>query len=237
MGFRSNITSRKAVLEHQKGNLEAAKVLYEQAIAQGAIDAATFIPYASLLTRVGEYEKAVEYLKKAEKAPGVTPEQKRQIFMHYAAAQYKLGNLDRALEILWEIHRKNPTGTIYQTLGYLLVEKGDAETALAFNKEAVDYDDEDSVALDNLAQTYYRLLSDKASAKEYFDKAYKIKPTQVDTLYFLAMYDADDGNLDDAREKLETAGSGRISPLNYATKERIAEALAGLSSQRQPTGV
>jgi tetratricopeptide (TPR) repeat protein len=228
MSFMSNLTARKALMAHQKDDLEAARPLYEKAISQGANDAGTFIPYASLLTRLGEYEKSVEYLKKAEKAPGVTADQKRQIFVHYAAAQYKLGNIDRAIEILWEIHNKNHTGTIYQTLGYLLVEKGDAEAALAFNLEAVDYDDEDAVLLDNLAQVYYRMLNDKLKAREYFDKAHKIKESQVDTLYFLALYDIDEGKPNDAREKLETAQNGRKSPLNYATKERIAQALAGL---------
>ena len=105
---------------------------------------------------------------------------------------------------------------------------GDYEKALAFNTEAYEYDDEDSITLDNLAQTYYRLGNDKAKAREFFDKAIEIKPTQIDTLYFLAQYDIEAGDRDAARKKLETAAKGRFSPLNYATREMVQSALDSL---------
>ena len=92
------------------------------------------------------------------------------------------------------------------------MEAGDYEKALAFNTEAYEYDDEDSITLDNLAQTYYRLGNDKAKAREFFQKAIELKPTQIDTLYFLAQYDIEEGNRDAAREKLEKALKGRFSP-------------------------
>ena len=103
----------------------------------------------------------------------------------------------------------------------MYIEAGDAEKALAYNLEAVDYDDEDPVVLDNMGQTYYRLLGDKEKAKEYFDRAHDIKDTQIDTLYFLAKYDVEAGDKEEALKKLETALEGRFSPLNYATKERV----------------
>lgn len=117
---------------------------------------------------------------------------------------------------------------MYETLGYLYVEAGDYEKALAFNTEAYDYDDEDSITLDNLAQTYYRLGNDKAKAREFFQKAIELKPTQIDTLYFLAQYDIEEGNKDAAREKLEKALKGRFSPLNYATREMVQASLDSL---------
>ena len=104
----------------------------------------------------------------------------------------------------------------------------DYEKALAFNTEAYDYDDEDSITLDNLAQTYYRLGNDKAKAREFFQKAIELKPTQIDTLYFLAQYDIEEGNKDAAREKLEKALKGRFSPLNYATREMVQASLDSL---------
>ena len=39
------------------------------------------------------------------------------------------------------------SGLVYETLGYLYVEAGDYEKALAFNTEAYEYDDEDSICL------------------------------------------------------------------------------------------
>jgi tetratricopeptide (TPR) repeat protein len=109
------------------------------------------------------------------------------------------------------------------------VEAGDFEKALAFNTKAVEYDDEDAICLDNLAQTYYRLKGgDKHKAKEYFIEALRIKPSQIDTLYFLAQYDIEDGKSQEAIEKLEQAMEGRFSPLNYATPEKITLLLESL---------
>ena len=91
------------------------------------------------------------------------------------------------------------------------------------------YDEEDPISLDNLGQTYYRLLNDPAKALPYFQKAHEIKPSQIDTLYFLAQYDIEAGDRDAARKKLETALNGRFSPLNYASRETIDKVLAQLS--------
>ena len=139
-----------------------------------------------------------------------------------------MDEIEKGIDILERLHEKQPSGVIYQTLGYLYVEAGDAEKALAFNLEAYDYDDEDSIVLDNLAQTYYRLTGEKEKAKEYFEKAIEIKPTQIDTLYFLAQYDIEAGNTAAAKEKLEKALEGRFSPLNHATREMVEKQLASL---------
>jgi tetratricopeptide (TPR) repeat protein len=108
------------------------------------------------------------------------------------------------------------------------VEAGDKEKAVAFNEEALAYDDEDPITLDNLGQTYYRLTDDREKAKEYFLKALEQKPGQIDTLYFLAQYDIADKNPAAAAEKLKTALEGRFSPLNHATREKITEQLNAL---------
>ena len=108
------------------------------------------------------------------------------------------------------------------------MEAVDDEKALAFNTEAYEYDDEDSITLDNLAQTYYRLGNDKAKAREFFQKALERKSKQIDTLYSLAQYDIEEGNKDAAREKLEKAAKGRFSPLNYATREMVQASLDSL---------
>jgi len=121
--------------------------------------------------------------------------------------------------------RHNKKGSDYIIIGYLKIEKGDADDALAFNLEALEYDDSDPVFLDNLAQTYYRLLHDKEKAKPYFEKALELKPSAIDTNYFLSLYAIEAGDYAKAREHLETAKKGFFSPLNYATPEKIDEEL------------
>lgn len=225
MGFMDAIKARQAVNLHQKGQYDKAFALYEELYQKGFVSAVYMLPYSVLLLRQGDVEenflKTKEVLKKAEKAPDLSPEKRQQLLMNYAIAQYKLGEMEKALNLLEAAYRKNPTGIIYESLGFLYVQAGDAEKALSFNMEALEYDEEDAVTLDNLGQTYYRLLNDKEKAREYFEKAHTIRSAQIDTLYFLSRYDLEEGKKQEAIEKLEVAREGRFSPLNYVTKAMI----------------
>lgn len=232
MGLKQELRARKALMNHSKGNTEEAYREYEAMYAEGTLTAAKYLlPYSILLLRRGEYEKTREVLKKAEKAPGGLDDSQRALLLNnYAVASWKLGKMDYAIELLQKVHAKTPSGNSYATLGFLLVERGNYDEALSFNKDAVEYDDEDAILLDNLAQTYYRLGGDEGQkeARAWFEKAVKFKPDAIDTNYFLACYDIADGKFDDAREKLEICSAGRVSPLNYATRERVSELLKSL---------
>lgn len=233
MGFMDAIKARKALMAHQKGRADEAFQTYEALYAGGYYAAAYMLPYSVLLLRKGgeeNYLKVKEVLKKAEKAPDLDESRRKQLLMNYAVAQYKLGEMEKAIQLLERTHQKGPNGLIYGALGFLYIQAGDAEKALAFNREALEYDDEDPVALDNLGQTYYRLLNDKKTARGYFNKALEYKSNQIDTLYFLSRYDLEEGKKADALEKLETAVEGRFSPLNYVTKEQLEEEIARLKA-------
>lgn len=229
MAFGTDLKARRALAAHGRNKLDEAYALYGEAYASGMNNARYLLPYSILLLRRGEYDRAGEVLRKVEKSPGgITPEQRSQMLLNYAVVCWKQGRLPYALELLREVYRKGPSGNIYGTLGYLLIEQGDFEEAVAFGKEAVEYDDEDPIALDNLAQAYYRLgngKEDKETARGLFQKALSFRPTAIDSNYFLALYDIEDGNIDAAREKLEVSRSGKFSPLNYATPELVEEKL------------
>lgn len=227
MSIKATIKARTAAAKLAKGDTEGAVALYAEAVNEGLQDPRSLLNYSVLLIRRGEYQTARELLVKMQKYP-MTDENRRTLFVNYASCVYKMGELQKGIELLERQHQKQPSGIVYQTLGYLYIEAGDLDTALAFNTEAMDYDDEDSIVLDNLAQTYYRLVGDKEKAKPYFEKALEAKPNQIDTLYFLSLYDIDAGNKEAAREKLETALEGRFSPLNFATKEMVEKALQAL---------
>ena len=220
------MAGRKAATAHSKGEYQKALQLYDEAYEKGMDQVRLLRSYSVLLIRTRNFDKALEILKKIEKQPGITAKDKVDIHVNYAIILWQKGHLDRALQILDDEFRKLKNGTMYSIIGYLKIEKGDAEEALAFNLEALDYDDQDPVFLDNLGQTYYRLLGDKEKARGYFEKAIALKPSAIDTNYFLALYDIEEGQLEQARERLETARSGFFSPLNYATPELIDQRLA-----------
>ena len=225
MSLFANLTGNKALTAHNKGEYEKALQLYEEAVSKGANNLRILRGYSILLIRTSQFDKALEILKKMEKLPGIQAKDKANIRVNYAIILARKGHLDRAMEILEDEFRHMKNGTMYSIIGFLKIEQGNAEEALAFNKEAYEYDDADPLFLDNLAQTYYRLLSDKESAKVYFDKAIELKPEAIDTNYFLALYDIEAGNKENAVKRLETALKGFTSPLNYATPEMIREKL------------
>ena len=108
-----------------------------------------------------------------------------------------------------------------------VIEQGERDRdfakALAFNTEALDYDDEDAVVLDNMGQLHLR-MGERAKAKEFFEKAHEAKPAQVDTLYYLAKLAGEDGERDKALSYLDTALSGNFSALSTISREQ-AQAL------------
>ena len=231
MNIMANIKAQSAARKYQKGEVEAAKQLYEEALKMGLNEPRSILSYSVLLLRGGEYQKARELLVQHQKNPMLNAENKKQLYVNYAVCMYKLGDHDKAIRVLESQHQKDPSGLVYQTLGYLYVATGDTDKAVSFNQEALEYDDEDPITLDNLGQAYYRVNKDKNKAKEYFEKALAQKPGQIDTLYFLAQYDIEAGDQKAAAEKLQTALEGRFSPLNHATKEMIEEQLKTLKTE------
>lgn len=123
MGFMANLKGQRAYAAHNKGDLVKAKKLYEEAMAGGLLSARPMLGYAILLIREGSYEKAIELLKKTEKAPDLTPDRRSQLVVDYAACCAKTGQLDKGVRLLERQHRRAPTGVTYQTLGYLYVEQ------------------------------------------------------------------------------------------------------------------
>lgn len=276
MGFLTQIKANKAYRLQQKGQNEEARKLYEEAFAEGMNDPRYNLAYALMIIREGEYQKAKEFLVKHQKAPGMTPSQRVTLLVDYAACCFRLGDVDKGINTLEQQFRKGETGQLYQTLGYLYVEKYDAakrpdfeeqteapgepeetavteETAAAedteetektlspreaweegrkkaedFIRKSVEYDDEDPICLDNMGQFIYRVLEDKAGAREWFDKAYALKDSQIDTLYFLSRYDEEAGDRKAALEKLEKAAGGRFSPLNYCSRETVQKEIERL---------
>ena len=276
MGFLTPIKANKAYRLQQKGQKEEARKLYEEAFAEGLNDPRYNLAYALMIIREGEYQKAKEFLVKHQKAPGMTPSQRVTLLVDYAACCFRLGDVDKGINTLEQQFRKGETGLLYQTLGYLYVEKYDAakrpdfeeqteapgepeetavteETAAAedteetektlspreaweegrkkaedFIRKSVEYDDEDPICLDNMGQFLYRVMEDREGAKAWFEKAYAIKDSQIDTLYFLSRYDEEAGDREGALEKLEKAAGGRFSPLNYCNRETILKEIERL---------
>ncbi len=125
MGILSGMKAAKAVRLQKAGNRTEAIRLYEEAFAEGVNDPRYLLPYALMIIRDGQYQKAREFLVKHQKAPGMSPQQRTELLVYYATCCLRLGNVEKGISTLEAQFRKAETGLIYQTLGYMYVEKYD----------------------------------------------------------------------------------------------------------------
>ena len=137
MGLLTPIKANKAYRLQQKGQREEARKLYEEAYAEGLNDPRYNQAYALLMTRMGEYQKAKEFLVKHQKTPGMSQDQRVTMLVNYAACCFRLGNIDKGIDTLEQQFRKTETGLLYQTLGYLYIEKYDAANKPVFDETPV----------------------------------------------------------------------------------------------------
>lgn len=244
-GITSEITARRAYKAHVTGNQlsekgqaaqsraehEKALKLYDEAIKAGVKKPVYLMAYGMLLLRYGRYEEARALFLRAESSRDITKEERAQLRINYAVTQWKLGNLDASILQFKIAQNTKKNGTIYGSLGYVLIEKarqtGDFTEALEYNMEALEYDDEDAVVLDNLGQLYLA-MGDKEKALEYFTKAHERKPAQVDTLYYLAKLAAERGETAQAKEYLEKALTGNYSALCTTSRDQAQALLDSL---------
>ena len=126
MGVMALMKARKAATLQSKGDVQGAMALYEEALAKGLTDMRMILAYTVLLIRNDQYQKAKDLLVSKQKLP-MSAEQKATLFMNYAVCCFKLGDLDRAIDLMEKQHLHQPMGMIYQTLGYFYVEKYDAD--------------------------------------------------------------------------------------------------------------
>jgi len=134
MGFMTGFKANKAYRLQKSGQANEAIALYEECFAEGMDDPRYNLAYALLIIRKGEYQKAKDFLVKHQKAPGMTPEQRVNLLVDYSACCFRLGDLEKAINTLEQQARKGETGLIYQTLGYLYVEKYDAANRPDFSQ-------------------------------------------------------------------------------------------------------
>lgn len=227
MSLMGNLYGFLGYYNHSRGNYEKAQGLYEKAVEKGTNKPNHLLSYGVLMLREGQFEKAKELFSTVLVGMPAKEKQKTMAKMNISLAYWKLGDIDVAVEMLEEVHRKNRSGKVYGTLGYLLIHKGDLDRALEYNLEAFDYDDEDPVVLDNLGQIYYK-MGDMDKAKEFFKKAEEEKDDQAVTLYHLGLIYAGEGDKKMAKEKLEKALTCNITPLSVVTVQDIEEALRNL---------
>lgn len=232
-GAKAQINGQKAMRTHISGNELAnagklpearakyreARDLYEAALSGGPQKANIRQGYAILLMRLGEFEKAMALMQDIRLMKDLTENDWFELRLNYSVCLWKLGRLDEAIATAKRAFQLRKCSSIYSTLGMYLAEKaaetGDFEELEAFNRESMEYDDEDAAIVDNMGAMYEAMEkhdTDPAAkaehrrlAKEYYEKAHAIRPRQIVTMYNLARMYVEDGEMEKARAALEAA--------------------------------
>ena len=243
-----------------KGLLEARPMLgyallliregsYEQAMAlllkaQKAPDltpdrkSQLFVDYAACCAKTGQLDKGVALLEKQHtRTPiGLTYQTLGYLYVEQLAPGKPVADEDTVVMVPGPYEYSDPVpgeGLSVAEKQAIIDEQWAAkvEKARKLIDDSLEYDDEDPVCLDNKGQFFYRVMGDKAAAKEWFDKAHEEKPGQIDSLWFLSRYDLENGDAAAALEKLEVALEGRFSPLNYMDKAGIEAEIKRLKGE------
>ena len=222
-----------------KEKYQAALKLYDEAVRQGNKAPNIMQAYTLLLMREGEFEKARALMEDMSRQKGLSDGDWFQLRIQYSIYLWHDGQLDRAIETIGRAAAHSMNGSVYGTLGMYWVDKarqtGEFGPALEFNRQAMDYDDEDAATLDNMAQLHEAMSAAeqdgekaaayRAQALEYYQKAHAQKPRQITTIYYLARMLHQDGDDAGARKLLDMRDTLYISAICPVTREMI-DALA-----------
>ena len=214
---------------------QTALRLYDEAVRLGTTAPNILQAYALLLMREGDFDKARQLMERMSRMKSLSDEDWFQLRVQYSVNLWVAGELDKAMETINRAATHSMNGTIYNTLGMYWVDKarqtGDFGPALEFNRQALEYDDEDPSTLDNLGQLYEAMAGaendvEKASeyqakAVKYYKKAHALKPRQITTLYYLARMLHEAGDDTGAKELLSVRDTLYYSALCPISREMM----------------
>ena len=241
--YKAHVDAGKLVDEGKVAQAEAkyreAERLYGEAVRAGVDAPKIMHAYAVLSMRLGEFDRARDLLLKLSKQKNLTDADWYNLRLQYSIYQWKMGDVDKAIETIGRAAAHGMNGMIYSTLGMYHVDKakqtGDYSDALRFNLEALDYDDEDAATLDNMAQLYEAMAGAGAGEKaaeyrknalDYYRKAHEVRPRQVTSIYYLARMLHQDGDDAAARKLLSTRDSLYISAVCPVTRQMMDQLAA-----------
>ena len=116
------------------------------------------------------------------------------------------------------------TTNLYQNLGLMYVIKGDARRALDFNKEAFEYNSDDMIIMDNLAESY-ALYGDTEKASELYEKLLEKEPHFPEPYYGYGQLLIKNGQKERGLELIEKSLEKKFTFLSVLQKEDVKKML------------
>lgn len=203
----------------RKGQIEKAIKFYKKASNNIFASCRLKIGYAYFMVKNGYVDEAEEVLNKILNQK-TSRDNEIRIASTYGLVLWKKGKIDDAVKMASEIKEKYRNSSIYETLGYFLILKGDYSKGLEINKEAYEFNNSDIGIMDNLALNYY-LIGDYDKAYELYEKVVAMNPQFVTTYYYYALLLVKYKKYEEALQYLDTALHCEFSFITIVSKAEI----------------
>ncbi len=203
-----------------KGDTEKALRLYHTADKTDKMNYNARINYGYFLLKNGYLNDAGIVFNKTSMNKKLSKTAKQQLKSLQALVKWKEGRLDEAIEMLEEVTQEYVTSMTYQSLGLLYILKRDKEKALSFCLEAFNYNPDDNVIMDNLAEAY-ALCGDKEKAMETYEALLKRNPHFPDAYYGYGILLMQSGRQQEGLEYIGQSLTKKFSFLSALPRERV----------------
>lgn len=216
---RAEIAAFHARMQFSKGNTDKAVKWFSFANRIGSLKPESQMYYGYILLRTGDINTAEQLLTNASLRAKKEPLKKR-IKALLSLAVWKRGDLDGAIEMMEDAIYSVKVTNFYQNLGLMYNLKGDGQKALAFNLEAYDYNSDDMVIMDNLAEAY-ALCGETEKAMAQYEELLKKEPHFPEPYYNFGLLLINQGQRERGIELIRQSLDKRFTFLSVKTKEEI----------------
>lgn len=225
---RASLFTLTGTLKYSRGSIDQALVWFKRANDTGRAKIKSVISYAYLLLKNGRIDESEVILRKLLQS-GISRDDEMLARSNLALAVWKKGDLDSAVSMLEEILPDYKNSNIYGSLGYFLILKGDLDRALQFNLEAHEYNNSNTVILDNLGQTYH-LAGQDEKALEIYETLISKNPAFPEAYYNYSLVLKKLGRSEQALEMAEKALEYRFTFLSTINRDDIEEKIKEINS-------
>lgn len=229
MSILADFMGNMGYFYHSRSMPAKAEAYYRRGLRHGGMSPKFEGAFGVLLLKQGQFDEALERFESALAHRDCKGQIRSLIRMNRAIAWFKLGEVEKAVTALEDLHENFKSLRVYQTLGYVYTAAGMFDKAEPYNLEACEYEEEDAVILDNTGQMYMEMgRMDKAKA--YFEKAYGIKHIS-DVLYHMGLVAEHEGRPEDALGHYREAMGKNMDALNEVTPDKLKEKIGALCRQ------
>ncbi len=218
--MRGSLIAWLASICAAKGNTARALKLYRLADKTEKMSYNAKINYGYFLLKNGYLGDARVVFNKTSMDKKLSKTARQQLKSLQALVVWKEGRLEEAIEMLEEVTQEYVTSLTYQSLGLLYILNRDREKALAYCLEAYEYNPDDNVIMDNLAEAY-ALCGETDKALKTYEELLARNPHFPDAYYGYGILLMQEGRREEGLDYIGQSLSKKFSFLSALPKERV----------------